>query len=132
MKGMRALLLATAVLAAGPIAGSRIGAQVTTAPVVTGKAPARHMVDLELTRAQKSQLAEIQRKYEPELIALREEMRTGAERADLLRKHKALRERSGADIRAILTPAQQAVFDRNMAELKARLDQLERQQPPGD
>ena len=89
------------------------------------------MVDIELTSAQKSRLAEIQRKYEPEIAALREEMRTGSDRAEVMRRGAALRERSSAEVRAILTPAQQAVFDRNVAEVKARVEQMQRQMPPG-
>ncbi len=84
---------------------------------------------IELTDAQKSRLDEIQKKYQPEMMALRTELQNGGDRAELIRKSSALRDRSSADIRAILTPDQQVVFDKHTAEMKARMEQAQRQAP---
>lgn len=84
---------------------------------------------IELTDAQKSKLDEIQKKYQPEMMALRTELQNGGDRAELMRKSSALRERSSADIRAILTADQQVVFDKHTAEMKARTEQALRQAP---
>ena len=45
----------------------------------------------------------------------------------MVKKSAALRERSSAEIRAILTADQQGVFDKHTAEIKAR---MEAQRPP--
>jgi Spy/CpxP family protein refolding chaperone len=74
------------------------------------------MNGIELTDAQKVKLDEIQKKYQPEMMTLRNEMMNGGDRAELMKKSAALREKSAKDIRAILTPDQQVVFDKNMAE----------------
>lgn len=84
---------------------------------------------IELTDAQKSKLDEIQKKYQPEMMALRTELQNGGDRAELMRKSSALRDRSSADIRAILTADQQVVFDKHTAEMKARMEQAQRQAP---
>lgn len=84
---------------------------------------------IELTDAQKSKLDEIQKKYQPEMMALRTELQNGGDRAELMRKSSALRERSSADIRAILTADQQVVFDKHTTEMKARMEQAQRQAP---
>lgn len=82
---------------------------------------------IELTDAQKVKLEEIQRRYQPEMLALRNEFQNGGDRAELMKKGAALRDRSSAEIRAILTPDQQAVFDKHTAELKARMEQAQHQ-----
>ena len=84
---------------------------------------------IELTDAQKSRLDEIQKKYQPEMMALRTELQNGGDRSELMRKSSALRDRSSADIRAILTADQQVVFDKHTAEMKARMEQAQRQAP---
>jgi Spy/CpxP family protein refolding chaperone len=88
------------------------------------------MNGIELTDAQKAKLEEIQRKYQPEMLALRDQMMNGGDRAELMKKGMALREKSGSEIRAILTPDQQVVWDKNVAEMKARMEQMQRQTPP--
>jgi Spy/CpxP family protein refolding chaperone len=85
---------------------------------------------IELTDAQKVKLDEIQKKYQPEMLALRNDMMNGGDRAEQMKKVTALREKSAKDIRAILTPDQQVVFDKNMAEQKARMEQRQQQGPP--
>jgi Spy/CpxP family protein refolding chaperone len=82
---------------------------------------------IELTDAQKVKLEEIQKKYQPEMMALRTEFQNGGDRANLMKKSASLRERSSAEIRAILTPDQQVVFDKHTADMKARMEQAQRQ-----
>jgi Spy/CpxP family protein refolding chaperone len=103
------------------------GAEVAGAQGGRGRAGAQ-MNGIELTDAQKVKLEEIQKKYQPEMLALRDQMMNGGDRTDLAKKGIALQERSAADIREILTSDQQAVFDKNMSELKARREN--RQAPP--
>jgi Spy/CpxP family protein refolding chaperone len=85
---------------------------------------------IELTDAQKVQLEAIQKKYQPEMMSIRNDMMNGGDRAELMKKAADLREKSAKDIRAILTPDQQVVFDKNLAEQRARMQQRQRQGPP--
>jgi Spy/CpxP family protein refolding chaperone len=120
MKGIRIAMLGAAILIGGAaVAGAQGG---------RGRAGVQ-MNGIELTDAQRAKLEEIQKKYQPEMMALRDQMMNGGDRAELMRKGMDLQERSAADIRAVLTPDQQTVFDKNMAELKARREQHQRQAP---
>ena len=85
---------------------------------------------IELTDAQKVQLEAIQKKYQPEMMAIRNDMMNGGDRAELMKKAAELREKSAKDIRAILTPDQQVVFDKNLAEQRARMEERMKQAPP--
>ena len=85
---------------------------------------------IELTDAQKVQLEAIQKKYQPEMMSIRNDMMNGGDRAELMKKAADLREKSAKDIRAILTPDQQVVFDKNLAEQRARMQQRQQQGPP--
>ena len=122
MKAIRIVALVAALLVGGAAIASAQGA---TQQGGQGRRNAQ-LDGIELTEAQKSKLEEIQKKYQPEMMALREEMRNGGDRAELMKKGVALRDKSSAEIRAILTPDQQVVFDKHTAEYKAR---LERQAP---
>lgn len=85
---------------------------------------------IELTDAQKVQLEAIQKKYQPEMMSIRNDMMNGGDRAELMKKAAELREKSAKDIRAILTPDQQVVFDKNLAEQRAKMQQRMQQGPP--
>lgn len=125
MKAIRIVALVAALLIGGAAVASAQGA-------VQQGGPGRRNMQLdgiELTEAQKVKLEEIQRKYQPEMMALRTEFQNGGDRADLMRKSGALRDRSSAEIRAILTADQQVVFDKHSAEMKARMEQAQRQAP---
>jgi Spy/CpxP family protein refolding chaperone len=130
MKGIRIALLGTAILlgtasvAPAQIVRGTIGEQ--------GGRPrgGMQMNGIELTDAQKTKLDEIQRKYQPEMLSLREQVNAGGDRAELMKKAMALRERSAGEIRAILTPDQQTVFDKNMAEQRARFEQMQQRRAP--
>src|SRR6476660_1719346 len=76
---------------------------------------------IELTDAQKTKVSEIQAKYQPEMQAIRE----------AFQKMSALRDKMTPEIRAVLTPAQQAIYDKNVAEQKARMEQMRQNRGPG-
>lgn len=88
-----------------------------------------------LTDAQRTQLRTIAERYRPQHEALRQQARAqwgagqgangaarpdSATRAAFRTRMRDLRQRQLADVRAVLTPAQQATFDRNVAELRTR------------
>ena len=85
---------------------------------------------IELTDAQKVQLDAIQKKYQPEMMELRNQMMNGGDRTELMKKVADLREKSAKDIRAILTSEQQVVFDKNLAEQRAKMQARQQQGPP--
>ena len=80
--------------------------------------------DIDLTDAQKTQIKAIHERYRPQMQALRPTTRRergdSAARPDSATRVQAreLMTRQQADIRAVLTTAQQATFDRNVANLK--------------
>jgi Spy/CpxP family protein refolding chaperone len=80
--------------------------------------------DITLTDAQKEQAKTIREKYMPKQMELRKAVQaTGvapdeATRAQMMK----LEVDQTAEIRAILTTDQQAIFDKNVAEMKARRD----------
>ena len=127
MKAIRiAALSAVLVIGAAAIAS----AQAQQGGQMGGRRNAMQMNGIELTDSQKGKLEDIQKKYQPEMMALRDQMMSGGDRAELMKKSMALREKSAAEIRAILTPDQQLVWDKNMEELKKRAEQMQRQAPP--
>lgn len=94
---------------------------------------------IELTDAQKDQIQKIREKYRAEREALRPKGDAGA-RPDggrpqiddaTRQKMDAIRTKSTAEFRAVLTPAQQAIFDKNVADMKARMDQWQKGKPQG-
>jgi Spy/CpxP family protein refolding chaperone len=124
MKAIRIAALVAALLIGGAAIASAQGA------TQQGGQNRRNMLDgIELTDAQKVKLEEIQKKYQPEMMALRTEFQNGGDRAELMKKSSGLRDRQSAEIRAILTADQQVVFDKHTAELKARMEQAQRQPP---
>jgi len=80
--------------------------------------------DITLTDAQKNQIKTIREKYLPQQMELRKAVQaTGAPPDDATRaKMSDLQAKQSAEIRAILTADQQVIFDRNAAEMKARMD----------
>jgi Spy/CpxP family protein refolding chaperone len=91
----------------------------------------RTMNGIELTEAQKAKVAEIQAKYQPEMQAIREAMQNGGDRAEGFTKMQALNDKRNPEIRAVLTPDQQVIFDKNLAEQKARMEQMRQGGGPG-
>jgi Spy/CpxP family protein refolding chaperone len=80
--------------------------------------------DITLTDAQKDQIKTIREKYMPQQLELRKAAQaTGAPPDDATRaKMMDLQNKQAAEIRAILTADQQATFDKNLAEMKSRMD----------
>jgi len=86
----------------------------------------RTLTGIELTDAQKAKFAEITAKYQPEMQAIRESFQNGGDRAEGMKKMQSLRDKMTPEVRAILTPEQQAIYDKNLAEQKARFEQMQR------
>jgi Spy/CpxP family protein refolding chaperone len=80
--------------------------------------------DITLTDAQKDQMKTIRERYVPKQLELRKAVQaTGAPADEATRAKMAeLRDQQSAEIRAILTPAQQKTFDHNLHELKEKMD----------
>jgi Spy/CpxP family protein refolding chaperone len=126
MKVFRIAAFSTALLIAG---AAMANAQAQQGGQMGGRRNGMQMNGIELTDAQKVKREEIQKKYEPKMIELRDQMMNGGDRTELRKKFMTLQEQAGAEIRAILTPDQQVVWDKNMAEMKARAEQMQRQAP---
>ncbi len=73
-----------------------------------------------LTEAQKAQQKAIREKYAPQMMKLRKDAETTGAPMDQARLSE-IRTAQTAELRAILTAEQQVIFDRNTAEMKARM-----------
>jgi Spy/CpxP family protein refolding chaperone len=80
--------------------------------------------DITLTDAQKAQIKSIREKYLPQQMELRKAAQAtggppdGATRAKVM----DLQEKQAAEIRAVLTPDQQKIFDQNLKEMRDRME----------
>lgn len=128
MKAIRIAALGVALIA-GSASLSVVQAQAGGAPQQGGggrggRGP-NMLVGIELTEAQKAKQTEITAKYMPDMQKIRADMQAeGADRAALMKKSAELTEKRNAEVRAILTPEQQAVFDKNVkdaAEARAKM-----------
>jgi Spy/CpxP family protein refolding chaperone len=72
-----------------------------------------------LTEAQKAQQKVIREKYAPQMMAIRKTSQTSGTPMDQAKLNQ-VRAAQVAELRAILTAEQQVIFDRNLAELRAR------------
>jgi Spy/CpxP family protein refolding chaperone len=79
--------------------------------------------DITLTDAQKAQIKTIREKYAPRQLEIRKAVQaTGVAADDATRAKMAeLQNQQAAEIRVILTADQQVTFDKNLAEMKARM-----------
>ncbi len=79
--------------------------------------------DINLTDAQKAQVKTIRDKYVPQLQELRKASQaTGGPPDEATRtKMMDIQNKQTAEIRAILTAVQQVTFDKNLADIKARM-----------
>ncbi len=110
----------------GPPQGGPGGAQ--------GRARMSQMLfaGINLTDAQKDQIGKIDEKYRAQREALRPaggQMQGPPDEATRA-KMNDIRTKSQADYRAVLTDDQQKIFDKNLADLKARMEQRMKQQTP--
>ena len=126
MKAIRIAALGVALLAGtAAIAGAQAPAPgAMQQGAGGGRGFNRTLNGIELTEAQKGKVAEINAKYQPELQAIRESMQGGGDRAQAFTKMQAINDKRNPEIRAVLTPDQQVIFDKNLAEQKARMDQM--------
>ena len=128
MKVIRIAALGVALLAGGTaVAGAQAATQAPTQQGGPGGGRGgfnRSLNGIELTEAQKAKVAEIDAKYAPELTAVRESMQGGGDRAEAFTKMQAINDKRNPEIRAVLTAEQQAIFDKNLAEQKARMEQM--------
>ncbi len=135
MKAIRIAALGVALLAGSTaVAGAQAATQAPTQQGGPGGGRGgfnRSLSGIELTEAQKAKVAEIQAKSQPELAAVRESMQGGGDRAAAFTKMQAIRDKMNPEIRAVLTVEQQAIFDKNLAEQKARMEQMRQGGGPG-
>jgi Spy/CpxP family protein refolding chaperone len=135
MKAIRIAALGVALLAGSTaVAGAQAATQAPTQQGGPGGGRGgfnRTMNGIELTDAQKKKVAEIQAKYQPDLQAVRDAMQGGGDRAAAFTKMQAIRDKMNPEIRAVLTAEQQAIFDKNLAEQKARMEQMRQGGGPG-
>jgi Spy/CpxP family protein refolding chaperone len=135
MKAIRIAALGVALLAGSTaVAGAQAATQAPTQQGGPGGGRGgfnRTMNGIELTDAQKTKVAEIQAKYQPDLQAVRDAMQGGGDRATAFTKMQAIRDKMNPEIRAVLTAEQQVIFDKNLAEQKARMEQMRQGGGPG-
>ena len=135
MKAIRIAALGVALLAGSTaVAGAQAATQAPTQQGGPGGGRGgfnRTMNGIELTDAQKTKVAEIQAKYQPDLQAVRDAMQGGGDRAAAFTKMQAIPDKMNPEIRAVLTAEQQAIFDKNLAEQKARMEQMRQGGGPG-
>jgi Spy/CpxP family protein refolding chaperone len=137
MKAIRIAALGVALLAGSTaVAGAQAATQAPAQQGGPGQGGGRGgfnrtMTGIELTEAQKAKVAEINAKYQPEMQAIRESMQGGGDRAEAFTKMQALREKMTPEIRAVLTAEQAAIYDKNVAEQKARMEQMRQGGGPG-
>jgi Spy/CpxP family protein refolding chaperone len=83
----------------------------------------RILTGITLTEAQQAKFTEIQAKYAPQLTAAREG--AGGDRAAMMKAMTSINDKMYPELRAVLTPEQQTVFDKNLEERKARMQQMQ-------
>ena len=118
MKAIRIAALGFALVVGGSVAASAQGGG-------PGRGPRPNMlmvgIDSTLTAEQKTKIEDINKKYAPEQQAIRDMMQTDREGA--MKKRMELSGKVNPEIRAVLTPAQQAIFDHNLEEQQKRMMQ---------
>jgi Spy/CpxP family protein refolding chaperone len=83
----------------------------------------RLITGITLTEAQQAKFTEIQTKYQPQLTAARES--ANGDRAAMFKAMQGINDKMYPELRAVLTPEQQAIFDKNIEERKARMQQMQ-------
>jgi Spy/CpxP family protein refolding chaperone len=126
---MKAIRIATLAFALCAVSASVASAQAQGDPQQGGMRRGGGMggmllKDITLTDAQKEQAKTIREKYLPQLMEIRKSTQaTGAPPDDATRARMTdLQNKQTAELRAILTADQQAVFDKNLADMKAAMD----------
>jgi Spy/CpxP family protein refolding chaperone len=115
------------------VAGTAVVASAQAAPQQQGRNGARpnqQLKDITLTAEQQTKIDEINKKYAPEMQVIRDAMQGGGDRAEGMKKMSDLRTKISPEIRAVLTAEQQAIYDKNTADMKARMEAMSKQAPP--
>jgi Spy/CpxP family protein refolding chaperone len=126
MKAIRIAALGIALVAGSSVVASAQGAPPAGAQQQggPGRRPNQQLKDITLTAEQQTKIEEINKKYAPEMQVIRESMQGGGDRAEGMKKMTDLRAKMSPEIRAILTAEQQAIYDKNTADMKARMDAM--------
>jgi len=126
---MKAIRIATLAIALGAGMTSVAAAQGTEPNQAQGERRGGGMggmllKDITLTDAQKEHIKTIREKYVPKQLELRKAVQaTGAPPDEPSRaKMMELQNQQSAEIRAILTADQKAIFDKNRSDMKARME----------
>jgi Spy/CpxP family protein refolding chaperone len=124
MKAIRIAALAVALFAASTsIAAAQDQSQQGQGEMRRGGMGGMLLKDITLTDGQKAQIKTIRDKYVPQLMDLRKSAQAVGGVDDATRsKMMDIQTKQSAEIRAVLTADQQAIFDKNLAEMKARMD----------
>ncbi|MEO8619881.1 MAG: hypothetical protein ABI625_02375 [bacterium] len=121
MKAFHIAALSTALVIAS---ATGAGAQAAATPQQGAPEAARargnaQLAGIELSEAQKTKLEAITVKYADQSKAAREAMATDP--SDAMKRMMAVRDKMVPEVRAVLTTEQQAIFDKNVAEMKMRM-----------
>ena len=120
MKAIRIATLAIALCAGITSVGAAQGQPEPSKQGRGGSMGGKLLKDITLTDAQKEQVKVIREKYLPQLVQLRKAAQAVGTPDEANRAQMTdLQNKQAAEIRAILTADQQAIFDRNLAEMKS-------------
>lgn len=141
MKAFRIAALGVAILACSTaVAGAQAATTPAPAPQGVGAGGGgggggggrggigRLMTGITLTEAQQAKVTEISAKYQPQLTAAREA--AAGDRPAMMKAMNDINAKLYPEVRAVLTAEQQTIFDKNVEERKARMQQM--QQGGGD
>lgn len=130
MKKMRfAMLMGAVFLCAGSVAKAQDPAQQGAAPRRAGGMNMQMMFNgITLDSAQKVKVDSISAAYREKNQTLMEAARGGDQ--DARQKMMANRQQQMADIKAVLTDAQKPIFDKNMEEMRSRMQNRQGGPPP--
>jgi Spy/CpxP family protein refolding chaperone len=127
MKAIRIAALGIALVAGSSVVASAQGAPPTGAQQQGGPGrgrPNQQLKDITLSTEQQTKIEEINKKYSPEMQVIRQSMQGGGDRAEGMKKMNELRSKMSPEIRAVLTAEQAAIYDKNTADVKARMDAM--------
>ena len=133
MKAFRIVAVGAALVIGTPTGAHAQAAAATPATPQGSQATPRprgntQLGGIELSEVQKTKLEAITAKYADESKAAREAMATDP--ADGMKRMMAVRDRMVPEVRAVLTAEQQAIFDKNVAEMKVRMGAM--MKPPAN
>ena len=124
MKAFRVITL-TAALCAGSASVSAAQSPAPQADAQRGRGMGGRILEgVTLSDAQKVQQKAIREKYAPQLLKVRKDAEVTGTPIDQARL-TSIQSAQVAEIRAILTAEQRVIFDRNVAEMRARMAERE-------